>query len=379
MLDAASGWRGSSGVEAAVSVLAERHLAAPARTKVALSDQPAGFLEIREVRFNCRSWAVDNGSTVHFLEGASMAAASTGGTAAQTYSAYEPEIAYSMALFAEISYEPPNIVEQTVRDRWGFAECRLLEVDETECLIAARDDMVIVSFRGTEPGEWEDWVKDLDLDLVAGPLDGRVHEGFYDALSSVWVILDREVGRLTASQPRRLFVTGHSLGAAVATLSVARWLEARRPVEALYTFGQPRTGDREFSRNFDFLFKPHAFRIVNNKDLVTRVPPRSFGYRHVGTFKYFTDQHELVDDITWWHNFLETWKGGVESLLARGRGGFQDHRMSEYRRLLGNDWSHRRLPAPGQSPPVQQPAALHAVRRARSAEPEPRVRPRRVA
>jgi len=54
----------------------------------------------------------------------------------------------------------------------------------------------LVCFRGTEADRPEDWITNLDFDLVDGPFGGRTHEGFYGALSCVWHLLDKEVGRL---------------------------------------------------------------------------------------------------------------------------------------------------------------------------------------
>src|SRR5207245_4725403 len=71
-----------------------------------------------------------------------------------------------------------------------------------------------------------------------------------------------------------LFFTGHSLGAALASLAAARCildpdLKNSRP-ESLYTFGSPRVGDKAFGTALQGLF--HC-RLVNDKDIVTIVPP----------------------------------------------------------------------------------------------------------
>lgn len=57
-----------------------------------------------------------------------------------------------------------------------------------------------------------------------------------------------------------------------------------RQAKGLYTFGQPRTGDREFARKPDADFEQQTFRYVNNNDIVTRVPFRAMNYSHVGLF-----------------------------------------------------------------------------------------------
>lgn len=247
---------------------------------------------------------------------------------------FDLRTALHLASAAELVYAEPGLVEQTALNSWRYAEFLFLDVESTQCLVAADPQSILVCFRGTEAERLEDWMADLDFSLVPGPWGGRVHEGFYDALSCVWHLLDNEVRRLQDAIPRRLWVTGHSLGAALAALSVARWCEARCPVAGLYTFGQPRTGDSDFARSFDFAFRPFAFRVVNHLDVITRAPPRSLGYQHLGTFVYLTDSGAVSDDIGWWQRFLTGWSGAVESILDWGQQGLADHRMANYRQQI---------------------------------------------
>lgn len=242
--------------------------------------------------------------------------------------------ALHLASAAELIYAEPGVVERMAVQTWQYGRFRFFDVETTQCFVAADARAVLVCFRGTEANRVEDWIANIGFDLIPGPLGGRVHKGFYDALSCVWQLLDSEVGRLQNAGKRSLWVTGHSLGAALATLAVARWREAGRHVSGLYTFGQPRTGDHVFARNFDFTFRPHTFRIVNDLDVVTRVPPRALGYQHLGTFIYFTDSGTMSDDIRWWRWFLNGWRGAAEKVLIWGREGIEDHRMLHYRQRI---------------------------------------------
>ena len=167
---------------------------------------------------------------------------------------------------------------------------------------------------------------------------GRVHAGFYDALSHVWRDLEDVVRQFNHQFTKTVWVTGHSLGGALASLTVARWLDSGRPVHGMYTFGQPRTGDNSFARNFNFNFMPRAFRMVNNNDLVTRIPPRSFGFSHLGSFKYFTDEGNLEHHIGWWDLFLDSWQGHIHEIFS-GDIGFGDHSMTGYRELVSRQVS----------------------------------------
>lgn len=266
-------------------------------------------------------------------------------------------VASWMAAAAELVYESADEIERTVVEDWNCSHLRFYDVESTQCLVAVDGNSLVVCFRGTESRQVEDWVTDLDFDLVPGPLGGKVHEGFYDALSCVWQMLDSEVRAQLEEGEKRLWITGHSLGAALATLAASRWLEAGIPVAGLYTFGQPRTGDAEFARRFDFAFRPHAFRIVNNLDIVTRTPPRSLGYRHLGTFIYFDDEGRMDHDIGLWRRFLTGWHGTIETILSWGGEGVEDHSMSGYRQRIEETLASRRRPA-SRSQAVEMPAKM---------------------
>lgn len=247
--------------------------------------------------------------------------------------AFRLENARYMARAAHLAYAPDNQVEGRAQAELGASQAKFITANGTQCFIAADDQKIVVAFRGTEPKRIEDWLTDLNSDLTAGPLGGQVHAGFWHALNAVWQSVERTISRFREGGSKSLWFTGHSLGAALATLAVARFRDDDRPVDGLYTFGQPRTGDRTFARNFDIDFKSQAFRFVNNNDVVTRVPTRSMLYSHVGTFKYFTEDGRLVDDISFWNRFLDRMKGRMEDVFEWGTDGLKDHSMDDYLRL----------------------------------------------
>jgi hypothetical protein len=128
----------------------------------------------------------------------------------------------------------------------------------------------VLVFRGTEQN-----IGDFLTDLETGPplLDQSVvgaHQGFTKALDSVWEAIDHALDHLTCP----VFYTGHSLGAALATLAASR----RRP-HAVYTFASPRVGNGAF---VDSLGSLPVYRVVDDQDALTRLPPESLGFRHVG-------------------------------------------------------------------------------------------------
>ena len=155
----------------------------------------------------------------------------------------------------------------------------------TQAYLAASDNFVILAFRGTESDELADLKVDADIRLTQVKDEARVHRGFLTALDEVWVEVDQRLQGL-ATQGLATWYTGHSLGAALATLAAVR----RKP-DALYTFGSPRVGNKGFVRLLDGV---PAHRIVNCSDVATTVPARSFGYRHVGELVFITSAAGLL-------------------------------------------------------------------------------------
>lgn len=158
---------------------------------------------------------------------------------------------------------------------------------DTQGLIAYNDQFAIVALRGTEPDELKDVLTDLSLLPTEAGDGGQVHAGFQSALEDVWRQMKTPLERL-AAQGRTIWFTGHSLGGALAVLAADQFGKAA----GVYTFGAPRVGDAGFQARYH---QP-TYRIVNNTDLVTELPPPVF-YRHVGELKYFGSDHQLTDGI----------------------------------------------------------------------------------
>ena len=242
--------------------------------------------------------------------------------------------------FAEASQHPFRFRSQSFQlvNAWWLAEAALLAYAEkefaipqytkagltvegsqpfsiggsTQCYVAHNQDVVIVAFRGTQvlkpvgsklPGEiWRQVIKDLWTDgkfrLIVSGQGGSVHEGFKKALDEVWEPLKAYLDGLKEEKRDRTFwFTGHSLGAALATLAADRYGD----VQGLYTFGSPLVGDEGFARDFDV----SGYRFVNNNDVVARIPLwgsnalnlMKWGrYEHVGLLKYIDETGKLFDN-----------------------------------------------------------------------------------
>ncbi|WP_051945529.1 lipase family protein [Verrucomicrobium sp. BvORR106] len=182
---------------------------------------------------------------------------------------------------ALLAYDPEGDYLNEVWAQAGFREVRVLDGRSSRVVVAAGRDAIIVAFRGTQvfwPGRpaafgavMADWLTDARTGLVASGHGGEVHEGFKAALDQVWQPLSAVVEQLRHEHSgRALWVTGHSLGGALASLAAQRWAEQ---VAGVYTYGSPLVGDEGFSRGF----VAPSHRFVHQADLITEVP--LFGLR----------------------------------------------------------------------------------------------------
>ncbi len=176
--------------------------------------------------------------------------------------------------------------------RVGFGELVLFGDSQTGAAAFAAhrssDGTAILAFRGTRPDDYRDVMADLRADLVPwSESAGRVHHGFAVDLRS---LKPRILEWLDSAKPEadKLVLTGHSLGAALATLAASIW----RP-GWLVTLGSPRVGDAAFAAT---VAATRAVRLVDCCDAVTEVPPAIGGYVHIAPGTYLTrDARTVVD------------------------------------------------------------------------------------
>lgn len=153
--------------------------------------------------------------------------------------------------------------------------------DINACLVGDMGDGVVLAFRGTIPFDIHDiqslidWINDFDADPVeVDGLQGRVHDGFYKSVESLWDELLAAVrARMGDSKP--LYITGHSKGAGMAPIAAAL-LRQRQGIDAgvIELFAPPRPGNEEFSGHFDDSF-PGTVRYEYQDDLVPHLPPKA--------------------------------------------------------------------------------------------------------
>ncbi|KAL6580189.1 hypothetical protein OROMI_008213 [Orobanche minor] len=195
-------------------------------------------------------------------------------------------------------------------------------------------NLIVVSFRGTEPFDADDWITDFDYTWYEFPELGKVHMGFLEALglgtrentnsfqmhlqakpppphtrnrkdlippmgttTAYYTVRNKVEELLKQHEKAKFVVTGHSLGGALAilfptVLLMHREEEMMQRMLGIYTFGQPRIGDRELARYVkDGLERLHIRyqRVVYCTGLVPRLPfdDKTFLYKHFGPCLYY--------------------------------------------------------------------------------------------
>jgi triacylglycerol lipase len=148
-----------------------------------------------------------------------------------------------------------------------------LPMARTEALVAERDNAVFVAFAGTDPLVLADWVADFDIRPRLGTTEG-FSLALRDAMPEIRNVLKR------VSKP--VFVTGHSLGGALAALAAQNLAASGAEVMAVYTFGMPRPGSELFGVAYDANLGAVTYRLVHGEDIVPTVAPSFLGFRHVG-------------------------------------------------------------------------------------------------
>ena len=250
--------------------------------------------------------------------------------------------AYHMALCAEAIYEKvndgspdePKILELLKANDDRYLSVSGFQAGGTEAALIEHDDYLVYSFRGTD--EAVDWISNLNA-FPDECLGGKYHRGFYQAFDRVWPELNEAYWAKRRERRRPVFLTGHSLGGALATCCAAWFNYKDWPYMGLYTFGSPRCVEKHTSRVFNMECRDKTYRFQNSSDIVTRMPSRAMGYSHTG-INLFMDKDGLIQtDPGFWARFVDFVSVSAEDLLNVDLSTIANHDMSEYRDHI-NSW-----------------------------------------
>jgi hypothetical protein len=210
-----------------------------------------------------------------------------------------PNDAALCAEMSRLAYVKDEMLLSEYLGRVGFRQDLTLGYGSmgTQLFIASRqdDNLAIVAFRGTELDDPSDLFTDANFLLTpwaddSGGSLGRVYKGFAKALKSNDILGKLRAGLDAMVPPTRVLLTGHSLGAALATLAASQM-----PSSHLYTFGLCRVGNASFAQAIQTV--SHT-RFVDCCDFATRLPPEMFSYVHVGSLCYIDRNGQLLESPT---------------------------------------------------------------------------------
>ena len=223
-------------------------------------------------------------------------------------------LAHVLAVCAGYSYSDPATVAMMM-SRIGFEASACVRIAQTVdamyifstayLLQSKCGRVVILSYRGTEPGNFGSWIADADMGSASMKLGDeklRVHRGFYRNVRATRIQVVEELTKAARGQSlldgrqldhpmQALYVTGHSLGGAMAVLfalSLASDDLADR-LRAVYTFGQPLTVGEPLPEGARGI-AAKVFRHVNARDVIPALPARAWG-----RLTHFGNEYRCVD------------------------------------------------------------------------------------
>lgn len=175
------------------------------------------------------------------------------------------------------------LTEETLKGQFSHPSFEFYEENGFAFFAVMLDgETAAIAFRGTQPKHSSNLWADANCLLTGTP---KRHKGFM----GVWSQLKTAVVRwLLKHQPLRIVLSGHSLGGALAVLA-AYDLAAGWTIEEVTVFGCPRVGTPGFASDYasrksgaNNSLGDVTTRYVHSTDVVSRIPPPWFWYKHVG-------------------------------------------------------------------------------------------------
>lgn len=212
------------------------------------------------------------------------------------------------AKLSKISYYSEKKAKSQAK-KLGFTTVEFYNRDGAQAFRFANDIDCVIACRGTQPTEFNDIKADLKAMPVVAETVSRVHKGFKEEVDELWPMIKDDLEDLKHTDVNVWF-TGHSLGAAMATIMASRCTNHTffPDVQELYTYGSPRVGWKKYCKSLNVVH--HRWK--NNNDIVTKVPLTIMGYKHDGTEHYITSDQKIGKPglRDWWKGLWEGAKNG---------------------------------------------------------------------
>lgn len=266
-----------------------------------------------------------------------------------------------VTLINTLAYDPEK-EEQDLISNLTLLSFNLIEKYDrngTQAIIVANKDMAILAFRGTEATSIKDIEADADAVITTCSSGGNIHSGFNSAYNEVGIDIQNRL-RQDDLKNIPLYITGHSLGGALATIGAKRLTHPLGGIAACYTYGSPRVGNDVWGSTI----KAPIYRLVNAADFVTMLPPGDVpitilgrlarivpnlgkriqryllqyfgGYLHVGNMRYMTNcatsdysNVKLLYSVSWFYRIR-----ALRHKLLPYKKVLTDHSIATYRKKL---------------------------------------------
>jgi predicted lipase len=165
---------------------------------------------------------------------------------------------------------------------------RVFAEGSTHATLFVNNKHVILTFRGTEPDSLGDIVTDVKFrrKSLGYGVPGKYHRGFVDQLDNLYHRLVAALKPYVLHDKKPLYITGHSLGGALASLFTARAF-AEDPgvlstLQQTVTYGAPRYANVKAAKWLDEVLGDKLARVTILQDRIPHLPPAVLGYRHAG-------------------------------------------------------------------------------------------------
>lgn len=178
----------------------------------------------------------------------------------------------AMCILSKLAYNTDKI--DNVIKNWGL-KYKVVILETLVYVIVYSKAYIFISFKGTS--NFNEVISDIDFVQIDDSynIPGKMHRGFHNLILKNNVIesIEETLKSIITNKSVPIIITGHSLGAALATIFYA-YLSNKKDTDnvELITFGSPRVGDSVFSKQLV------STRLVHGNDIITKLP--IFKYKH---------------------------------------------------------------------------------------------------
>ena len=275
------------------------------------------------------------------------------GLVLQTTDEHTSQHGHYLATACDLAYLPASSGVTQYAEKLNLV-ARLISVDNTQCYVGQNAESIVIAFRGSEKPTSIDGFKDwlltnarnflvlpegrIGTDFAAAGVGARFHRGFMSALDEIWQPMHAAVDEAYRNHKRPVWVTGHSLGGAIALLAAWRLHQRFLPVHRICTFGAPMVGNQATAEAYHREFPNRIVRYVDLGDMVPKLPATSLfsnQYGHVQREIVLGDNLASSNQLLAATEHMNTETDGIDPSTADGlwndlHSGISAHLMDNY-------------------------------------------------